>query len=107
LYKLKEEEDASRYKSELEKKKDELKSIRSFNKPIDSDELNQHRLRYMEAKKLKELELQKQRQIWLKEIEDKVKDESMKIRKYGNKSPSAMVLYEKEMQEKEERERLR
>lgn len=42
LYKLKEENDREMQKSELERKKETLKNLRNFMKPIDPWELEKH-----------------------------------------------------------------
>lgn len=51
LYKVKEEKfNAEVESSQLEKKKQELKRLRSLQKPIDLTELEQHKQKYLELK---------------------------------------------------------
>lgn len=50
LYKVKEEIIKNMEQSELEKKKETLKRLRSLSKPIDLNELEQHKNKYFELK---------------------------------------------------------
>jgi hypothetical protein len=54
--------------SELEKKKETLKRLRSLSKPIDMTHLDNHKQKYFEAKEKKEKELYDKREKFLLEI---------------------------------------
>ena len=72
---------------------------------IKYSELEDHKLRYLEAKKMKELELMKERKKIKEDIEEKWYEDTQKLKAYtfkGGKSPQPMILYEKEIEEREE-----
>ena len=74
-------------------------------KSIKYSELEDHKLKYLEAKKMKELELMKERKKIKDDIDDKWYEDTQKLKSYnfkGGKSPHAMIIYEKELEEKEE-----
>lgn len=85
-------------------------SIKQQMKPISVKELDKHKVRYLEAKRLKELQLYKDRQRIQEQVEDKVREDETRLDKYkmnGMKTPKVMIQYEKEIQEKLEKERLK
>ncbi len=66
---------------------------------IKIEEIEDHKLKYLEAKRMKELELFKERKRQLDDIEEKTKEDHQKLQNYhfnGRKSPKAMIQYEKE-----------
>ena len=73
LYKQKEEVIKKMESEELEKKKEQLKRLRSLSKPLDMNEIEQHKQRYLEKKVQKDRELTDRREKILLEIEDKNK----------------------------------
>lgn len=73
LYKEKEEIIKKMEMSELEKKKEILKRLRSMSRPIDLTELETHKLKYFDLKERKDKELTDKREKILLEIEDKNK----------------------------------
>ena len=83
LYKLKEEKMQEIENNELEKKKEQLKRLRSLSKPIDLTELAQHRQKYFEAKSQKDRELTDRREKILLEIDDKNKVDVQQRAKYN------------------------
>jgi hypothetical protein len=79
LYKQKEEIIKNMEQSELEKKKETLKRLRSLSKPIDLTEIAEHKNKYYEAKMKKDKELNERREKILLEIQDKNRmDEEIK-----------------------------
>lgn len=69
--------------SELEKKKETLKRLRSLSKPIDLSDLETHKQRYYEHKEKKDKELTEQREKFLMEIENKNKMDQISRSKYN------------------------
>lgn len=69
-------------------------------KPISGRDLDKHKLRYLEAKRLKELQLQKERKQIMEEADERVREHEERLEKFkfnGLKTPKAMLLYEKEL----------
>lgn len=60
-----------------------MKRLRSLSKPIDLNELEQHRQRYLEHKDKKDRELTEQREKFLMEIENKNKLDHISRSKYN------------------------
>ena len=49
-------------------------------KPIDNREIEDHRVKYLEAKRFKELKLQKDRERYLDEIEEKARTDERRLK---------------------------
>lgn len=89
----------------MERKKEELKSLRSF-EPLDYKTLQKHTKKYLVEKKLKEHELSRERSKMLSQTCEKAKNDISRIQRLNHtKSPPAMMMYEKEILLNEERER--
>ena len=69
--------------SELERKKENLRRLRSLQKPVDLSELAQHKQQYLENKEKKDRELTDKREKILLEIEEKNKTDKGSRQKYN------------------------
>lgn len=57
------------------RKKEDLKNLRSFMKPVEYQELEKHGKKYIEAKRIKEKELEREREKQNEEREERAKAE--------------------------------
>lgn len=83
LYKQKEEVIRNLELSELERKKENLKHLRSLSKPIDNSELEMHKQKYLELKEAKDREKTDKRERILLEIEEKNRSDQEQRSKYN------------------------
>lgn len=83
LFKHKEDIIKEMEQSELERKKENLKRLRSMSKPLDITELETHKQKYLEAKEQKDREKTDKRERILHEIDEKNKMDQEGRAKYN------------------------
>eukprot|EP00347_Sterkiella_histriomuscorum_P019294 403342198 len=107
LYKKKEEKFKEDQEKDFQDRQDDyIRLVKGQHQAVELKELEEHRVKYLEAKRFKELQLQKQRNNFMDSVQEKARLDDKRLRqKYGNQSPKALQLCEREIQEREEQER--